>query len=111
MKVGVFTEYGLDIGYGHVSRTSSIAEVLTSFGCDVNFYIRESDKFEHNLGFQVHLCEWSDKDVFANISNNIDIFLVDSYRVPKELLNTLFCETSRLFSIIPDKTLRFLGKT
>lgn len=87
-KVFFFTEYSSVIGYGHLSRCTSLADQFAKNNFQIEFNISECD-LEPNINYKYRIIDWSKSlDVeIEDVKNSFFIF--DTYRVPKHRLNSL----------------------
>lgn len=85
MKVYFLTEFSSTIGYGHITRCSSLAEEFVRRGNQVKFIIR-GDGSEPNLEFDFELIEWNSYSFIQKINIDGAMLVFDSYIVSKKEL-------------------------
>lgn len=103
MKVYFLTEYSKEIGFGHLSRCLSLASVFQEKNYRVEFLIREWNQEPLELEFEKKRVEWSNTGVLNAIVSDEDFLIIDSYRVPKEILNKIALSHDRTGSITDSK--------
>ncbi len=80
MKVFIFTEGGSNIGYGHISRCSSLYDEFEKESCDVTFVITgDIDVSSTMINKNVVKCNWHNINSLSKININNSICIVDSY--------------------------------
>jgi spore coat polysaccharide biosynthesis predicted glycosyltransferase SpsG len=84
-RIKIFTEAGIGIGFGHLTRCSAIWEQLSEEGEEVSLhvYLRDIDLDQP----EINNLNWLDSEVEALI-NPEDIVLVDSYLVSNTWLKS-----------------------
>lgn len=96
-KLIVFTDAGQKFGFGHLTRTLSIAKLFENKGFNIS-YIIDGDKsictFIENYSYKYEIFNWKEKDIkeFSVLDEN-SIILIDSLELKKErlvLLEKLF---------------------
>ncbi len=81
MKVAILTEGGRDIGFGHITRCISLADIFKEKGIDVHFIVNADNSVRPILkGKPYRLLNWLDRktELFKMIKDT-DILIVDSY--------------------------------
>lgn len=100
MKVLIFTEGGSQIGFGHISRCSSLYDELEDKGIDVEFVINGDNQVEEVLsGRKYRIEEWCLAGVVkeAEIKGNISI--IDSYKASESLYRLIAEHSVKLLCI------------
>lgn len=86
MKVKIFTEGGKGVGYGHISRCSSLYNEIVDSGGTVQFIVYgDIRNIELLNGMTVINDYWYDKEYLTNILSSDDYVIVDSYKATKEI--------------------------
>lgn len=87
-KVVFFTEFSTNIGYGHISRCSALAEEFSSRNFDIEFVIRGGNSIPKMKFYHV-LYDWDKSLLLENYKSNNTFFIFDTYKVSKSKLNML----------------------
>lgn len=87
-KVVFFTEFSTNIGYGHISRCSALAEEFSIRNLEIEFVIRGGNSVP-KMKFYHILYDWDKSLLIENYKLNNTFFIFDTYRVPKSKLNIL----------------------
>lgn len=87
-KVVFFTEFSTNIGYGHISRCSALAEEFYRRNFDIEFVIRGGNSTP-KMKFYHTLYDWDKSLLLENYISNNTFFIFDTYRVSKSKLNML----------------------
>jgi spore coat polysaccharide biosynthesis predicted glycosyltransferase SpsG len=103
MKVYFLTEYSKNVGFGHVSRCSSLADAFLQKGYEVVFLIREWKDEPLELAYPKERIEWKDLDQLKAIVPKEDLIVFDSYRVEKEVLDKIAIQYDHIVSIADSK--------
>lgn len=103
MKIYFLTEYSIEIGFGHLSRCLSVASVFNEKKYEVIFLIREWKEEPLELEFEKIQVEWSDLELLNPMVSEEDIIVIDSYRVPSEILNQIALDHEKTVSITDSK--------
>lgn len=103
MTVYFLTEYSKDIGFGHLSRCLSLASAFYERNYEVIFLIREWKEEPLELEFQKKKIDWSNTEVLSSVVSEQDILIIDSYRVPTEILNKIALGHKKTVSITDSK--------
>lgn len=103
MKVVFFTEGGINIGFGHITRCLAISEAFKIKGIKTSFVINGDDSvlpLIKNTDFK--LLSWSDKiDNLVDLIEGSDIVFVDSYLADKRVYSKIK-KYSKLFVCLDD---------
>lgn len=100
MKLVVLTEYSLDIGYGHISRTMALADVFSESGWEVEYLIRCTKTFNVEFPYSYQLVEWTNYSEYIDLLLGADVVLFDTYRVSSDILNQIAKTTPRAITIV-----------
>ena len=85
MKVKIFTEGGKDIGFGHISRCSSLYNEVVNRGILVDFIVYgDIEDVDFLNGINSMNEKWLDKEYLLNNISSDDYVIVDSYKAAKE---------------------------
>jgi len=103
MKVYFLTEYSKSIGFGHLSRCSSLADAFTEAGYEVTFFVREWEDEELKLEYKKEKVEWSKIEHIKKLVSSENIIVFDSYRVSKDNLNLIASKYEYVISIADSK--------
>ncbi|MDT0686571.1 glycosyltransferase [Autumnicola psychrophila] len=109
MKIYFLTEYSKNIGFGHLSRCSSLADAFTEAGYDVTFFIREWENEELKLDHKKEKVEWINIEHLRNLISSEDIIVFDTYRVSKNDLDLIASEYKHIVSIA-DSNLNYASR-
>lgn len=100
MKVLIFTEGGSQIGFGHISRCSSLYDELEDRGIDVEFVINGDDLVKEVLsGRKYRIEEWcmagvvKEDEIIGNIS------IIDSYKASESIYRFIAEHSVKLLCI------------
>ncbi|MFV0520495.1 MAG: GNAT family N-acetyltransferase [Lachnospirales bacterium] len=86
MKVVIFTEGGINIGLGHISRCSSLYDEIATRGFDVEVVINgEAIEINFLKDKKVLFEDWQNYDFLQNKINKETFVIVDSYLAQKEI--------------------------
>jgi spore coat polysaccharide biosynthesis predicted glycosyltransferase SpsG len=102
MKVFFLTEYSSEIGYGHISRCSALAETFKQKNYGVTFLIRGCDQDNLQINYNYELVEW-------NSLLNLDLIpmesliIFDSYKVTSTNLDLIASKFKYIVSITDSK--------
>ena len=103
MNVVVLTEYSKTIGFGHISRSSSLAEAFEQKGYTVVFLVREWGNEPLDLKFKTEKVDWENPALLREFVSENDILVFDTYQVQKRELTTLSLPYPRVVSIADSK--------
>ncbi|GHA30242.1 UDP-2,4-diacetamido-2,4,6-trideoxy-beta-L-altropyranose hydrolase [Salinimicrobium marinum] len=103
MKVFFLTEYSKSVGFGHLSRCSSLADAFQEKGYEVEFLIREWKDEALNLDYPKKKVEWQNTEEIRRLVSKEDLIVFDSYRVPVETLDKIAAEFPYVLSIADSK--------
>lgn len=109
MKVLFLTEYSKRIGYGHLSRSLSLADQFDKHGYEVVYLIREWSDEDLSFPYLHYKAEWKDMHVLNRYLEANDICIIDTYQVSKTELNVV-CESLPYPISISDSRLNFPDK-
>ncbi|MDT0689814.1 hypothetical protein RM549_08460 [Salegentibacter sp. F188] len=109
MKVFFLSEYSRNVGFGHLSRCSSLADAFLQKGYKVVFLIREWKDEALNLDYPKKKVEWQNIDEIRTLVLKEDLIVFDSYKVPVETLDNIAAEFRYVLSIA-DSKLNFSNK-
>lgn len=94
MKVTILTEGGRDIGYGHITRCTSIYEAFEEIGKQSQLVVNGDETIEDLLkGKNYKVFNWlDDQQLLFEILDNANIVFIDSYlaKDPEEYV-IFFC--------------------
>ena len=80
MKCLIFTEGGMQIGYGHIVRCSCIYDILVKKGIDVRFVINgDIDVFSILKSIKFEIVDWTNIENLNKLLGAEVISIVDSY--------------------------------
>lgn len=88
MKIVILTEGGRKIGFGHISRCLALYEAFQMLKVKAKIIVNGDNsikKFLKNKNFKI--LNWLKHQDIANIINNYDSVVIDSYLAGKKLLN------------------------
>lgn len=98
-RIGIITESGKDIGYGHLYREIAIAESFLSKGCQVTFFCNEDvDQLLINKLPEVSINKWNQLD---EEFSKYDIIAFDVYKESFERFRDIIrkCETNNITTV------------
>lgn len=96
MRALIFTEGGSQIGFGHISRCSSLYDELKARGVDVEFIVY-SEITEFAKDYKV--INWLSKDFLTSYIKENDYCIVDSYLAIEELYQVISKRAKRALFI------------
>ncbi len=101
MKVLILTEGGSNIGFGHVTRTLSIAQAFKEKGVEPFMVVKGDDSLLPLLvGVEHKVVDWiENKTMLEELAEDKDIVVIDSYLAPKELYEFAYKKAGLLVSI------------
>ncbi|MBW7989195.1 MAG: UDP-2,4-diacetamido-2,4,6-trideoxy-beta-L-altropyranose hydrolase [Planctomycetes bacterium] len=87
MKILILTEYGGDIGYGHISRCTSIYQAFEERGLMPELIVHGENHIEGLLaGKRYQLFDWiNNRELLIEVLRDCDIAFVDSYLAGAEI--------------------------
>ncbi|MCC8358751.1 hypothetical protein [Salinimicrobium sediminilitoris] len=103
MKVYFLTEYSKNVGFGHLSRCSSLADAFLLKNYEVLFLIREWTDELLELDYPKKRIEWKDIDQLKALVSEEDLIVFDSYRVDKEVIDSIAAKFTHVASIADSK--------
>lgn len=90
MKIKIFTEGGLNIGLGHLSRCSSLYDKVNKKKYDLDFYVFGK---ANDIGLlenrEVIYVNWLNDEFLSDNISSDDYCIVDSYLASKEILEII----------------------
>jgi UDP-2,4-diacetamido-2,4,6-trideoxy-beta-L-altropyranose hydrolase len=90
MRVLIFTEAGSQIGFGHISRCSSLYDELDERGIEVEFIINsDTVQLEMIKDKKFKIYNWLSKEFLSNYINQSDYCIVDSYLANEEVYQVI----------------------
>lgn len=111
MKVTILTEGGRDIGFGHITRCISLADIFERKGIDTHFVVNADDSVRPLLKRRSYcLLNWFDrKTELFKIVKGADIVIVDSYLAGPGIYKKISHLAESSVFLDDDKRLRFPG--
>ncbi len=103
MKVYFLTEYSKNAGFGHLSRCSSLADAFLAKGYEIQFLIREWKDEPLELDYPKKRIEWKDTDQLKTLVSEEDLIVFDTYKVDKEVLDSIASKYTHIASIADSK--------
>lgn len=93
----IFTEGGRNIGYGHITRCSSLYEALKAKGVKPRFIIKGNNVSRAALkGKDFRLIDWiGNPGIIGRLVGPDTAVIVDSYLAPKRVYETISAKTRR----------------
>lgn len=111
MRVTILTEAGNGIGYGHLARTTALADGFEQAGCTIQFLIRGSGAdYPFNRKFRVIYHDWLAQPGSALTEDACDIVIVDSYHLDHRFMKELN-KKSFLPVLLADSSIQFKPTT
>ena len=91
MKVAILTEGGGRIGYGHISRCTSVYHALVSYGVTADFIVHSTDCMSTLPGQCLYrIADWiNDPQCLKQAVQNCDVVFVDSYIADLKVYNEI----------------------
>lgn len=100
MKLKIFTEGGQNIGYGHISRCSSLYDEVVNRGLNAEIIINgKFDGIELLKDKNIVYENWLSEDYMINHVTNDDLVIVDSYLADLDLCKSISKETNKVLFI------------
>jgi len=86
MKIIIFTEGGMDLGFGHISRCSALFDELISRGMEVEFVINsEMSSIDIIKSKKYKIINWLSKSFLKEFVSKDDCCIIDSYKADKKI--------------------------
>ena len=86
MNIKIFTEFGQDIGYGHISRCSSLYDEIEARGIPVEFIVNGDTATSQILvDKKISFDNWINPLCFAKYITSNDYIIIDSYQADREI--------------------------
>lgn len=99
MRALIFTEGGSQIGFGHISRCSSLYDELVDRGIEVEFIINSDiGEFDIIKNKQYKIVNWLSKEFLTQYIKRHDYCIVDSYKASEDIYRVISsCAKGSLF--------------
>ena len=87
MKVCILTEAGKNIGFGHITRCTSIYQAFEKLGIESQLIVNGDENVQYLLrDTTCEIFDWlNDRQLLFEILNNVDIVFIDSYLADYDL--------------------------
>lgn len=79
-RIAILCDAGEGIGYGHLTRCSSLNEFFNSNDKTAKLICHWYEKIV-NSDFDFENCNWKEKSAVKDIANDCDVVIVDSYKI------------------------------
>lgn len=110
MKILFLTEGGKDIGFGHISRCSALADGFIQLGHTVKMHIRGDFHNKNKLtNYNCYKTEWFEEKTLNKIIENYEIIVIDSYLANQKIL-ALIADLAPMPVFLIDSKLNFYPK-
>lgn len=100
MRIKILTEAGSDIGYGHLSRMTSLYDEALTRGIDVELIVHGQLEAINFLGNrEIRNLAWMDRDFIDEEIQAEDYLIIDSYLAGPEIYEKLAEQSKKLLYI------------
>ncbi|EJF09713.1 hypothetical protein [Pontibacter sp. BAB1700] len=98
IKVLFLTEYGQNVGIGHVNRCRALADAFAENKCSIKFLIR-GNKSITNFPYDVEHIDWEIAELSIQQIEESDISIFDTYQIENSQLESLSSKSKLPVSI------------